>query len=128
MNATHPGAVATDQPRQAEEAYGVLGKVGVALATPFMVDPVDQGCRPALFAAAGEAVAAERIQGQYVSFRTPVPSFIFQTSWRLFFFFFFSQAKADTVQGIVVTDTLFSQSLADCPRSQSLRAVRSGQG
>ena len=64
--------MATDQPRQAEEAYGVLGKVGVALATPFMVDPVDQGCRPALFAAVGDDVATERIQGQYVSFRNPL--------------------------------------------------------
>ncbi|KAL4905632.1 hypothetical protein BDW74DRAFT_18329 [Aspergillus multicolor] len=66
MNATHPGAISTDQQKQAEDAYGVLGKVGVAVVRPFMGDPVDQGCRPALFAATGEDVAKEGIQGQYI--------------------------------------------------------------
>lgn len=67
INATHPGAVETDQQEQAVEAYGVLGKVGVALTRPFMKDPVDAGCRPALFAATSEDIVAERINGQYVS-------------------------------------------------------------
>jgi NAD(P)-dependent dehydrogenase (short-subunit alcohol dehydrogenase family) len=68
MNATHPGAVSTDQQKQAEDAYGILGKVGVAIVRPFMKDPVDQGCRPALFAATAEDVIKDAIQGQYVSF------------------------------------------------------------
>ncbi|KAL3474808.1 hypothetical protein BJX99DRAFT_231005 [Aspergillus californicus] len=66
INATHPGGVATDQQKQAEDAYGVLGTVGVALVRPFMKDPVDQGCRPALFAATGEDVVKDAIQGQYI--------------------------------------------------------------
>ncbi|KAH8429595.1 uncharacterized protein LDX57_007266 [Aspergillus melleus] len=67
MNATHPGAVSTDQQKQAEDAYGTLGKVGVAVVRPFMADPVDQGCRAALFAATGEDVVKGGLQGQYVS-------------------------------------------------------------
>lgn len=67
MNATHPGAVSTDQQKQAEDAYGTVGKVGVALVRPFMKDPVDQGCRAALFAATGEDVVKDAVQGQYVS-------------------------------------------------------------
>ncbi|KAL4984727.1 hypothetical protein BDW68DRAFT_180372 [Aspergillus falconensis] len=66
MNATHPGAVSTDQQKQAEDAYGVLGKAGVAIVRPFMKGPVDQGCRPALFAATGEDVVKDAIQGQYI--------------------------------------------------------------
>lgn len=70
MNASHPGGVQTDQQKQAEDAYGVLGKVGVAAVKPFMKDPVDEGCRPALFAATSDDVVKEAIQGQYVSFTT----------------------------------------------------------
>lgn len=66
INATHPGAVNTDQQDQAVEAYGTLGKVGVALARPFMKDPIDDGCRPALFAATSDAIEKESIQGQYI--------------------------------------------------------------
>ncbi|KAH7029258.1 uncharacterized protein B0I36DRAFT_411095 [Microdochium trichocladiopsis] len=55
--ATHPGGVVTDQQDQAVEAYGLLGKIGVAAARPFMKDPVDQGCRPMLFAATADDVA-----------------------------------------------------------------------
>jgi len=66
VNATHPGAVDTDQPQQAIEAYGTLGKIGAMASKPFMKDPVDEGCRPALFAATADAVVTEKIQGQYI--------------------------------------------------------------
>jgi NAD(P)-dependent dehydrogenase (short-subunit alcohol dehydrogenase family) len=66
INATHPGAVKTDQQDQAVEAYGTLGKAGVAATRPFMKDPVDSGCRSALFAATSEDIAKETIQGQYI--------------------------------------------------------------
>ncbi|KAL3449723.1 hypothetical protein BJX65DRAFT_271720 [Aspergillus insuetus] len=66
INATHPGAVSTDQQKQAEDAYGTVGKVGVAVVRPFMKDPVDQGCRPALFAATSEDVVKDAVQGQYI--------------------------------------------------------------
>jgi NAD(P)-dependent dehydrogenase (short-subunit alcohol dehydrogenase family) len=66
VNATHPGAVSTDQPKQAEEAYGTLGKIGVAFVRPFMADPVKQGCRSALFAATSEDVVKNKIQGGYI--------------------------------------------------------------
>jgi NAD(P)-dependent dehydrogenase (short-subunit alcohol dehydrogenase family) len=66
INATHPGAVVTDQQDQAIEAYGTLGKIGVAALRPFMKDPVDQGCRPMLFAATSDAVAQEKIDGEYI--------------------------------------------------------------
>ena len=65
--AVHPGGVATDQPKQAEDAYGTLGKIGVAAVKPFMKDPVDEGCRPALFATTSEDVIKEKLQGVYVS-------------------------------------------------------------
>ncbi|KAL4939415.1 hypothetical protein BDV06DRAFT_198934 [Aspergillus oleicola] len=67
MNATHPGAVSTDQQKQAEDAYGTIGTIGVAVVRPFMKDPVDQGCRAALFATTGEDVVREGVQGQYIS-------------------------------------------------------------
>lgn len=67
VNATHPGGVNTDQLEQAVDAYGTVAKVGVAAIRPFMKDPVDEGCRSALFAATSEDVAHEKIQGQYVS-------------------------------------------------------------
>lgn len=65
-NATHPGAVSTDQQEQAVEAYGALGKVGVTLARPLMKDPVQQGCRPALFAATSNDIVTDKVQGSYV--------------------------------------------------------------
>jgi WW domain-containing oxidoreductase len=40
INATHPGGVSTDQQEQAVEAYGTLGKIGVAAVRPFLKDPV----------------------------------------------------------------------------------------
>lgn len=66
INATHPGAVSTDQPEQAVEAYGTLGKIGVTMVRPFMKDPVDQGCRPMLFAATSARIAEEKIDGAYI--------------------------------------------------------------
>lgn len=66
INATHPGAVSTDQQAQAEEAYGALGKIGVALTRPFMKDAVKQGCRPILFATTSPDILKEKIQGQYI--------------------------------------------------------------
>ena len=67
INAVHPGAVNTDQPEQAVDAYGTLGKIGVTVARPMMKDPVDGGSRPALFAATSDDIPREKIQGQYVS-------------------------------------------------------------
>lgn len=71
VNATHPGAVRTDQQEQAVEAYGTKAKVGVAVIRPFMKDAVDEGCRPALFAATSDEVVTEKIQGEYVSVVSP---------------------------------------------------------
>ncbi|KAL3476001.1 hypothetical protein BJX99DRAFT_151465 [Aspergillus californicus] len=75
MNAMHPETVSTDQQKQAKDAHGVLGTVGVALVRPFMKDTVDQGCRPALFAATAEDVGKGAVQGQYaVPDRKPTSS------------------------------------------------------
>lgn len=64
--ATHPGGVSTDQQKQAEDAYGKAVKVAVAVLRPLMKDPVDQGCRPALFAATSHDVGKEQLDGVYV--------------------------------------------------------------
>ena len=66
VNATHPGAVNTDQQEQAVEAYGTLGKAGVKATRPFMKDPVKAGCRSALFAATSEDIVTGEITGQYI--------------------------------------------------------------
>lgn len=66
INATHPGGVSTDQQDQAVEAYGTMGKAGVAAVRPFMKDPVKEGCRPALFAAAATEIVTEQIQNAYI--------------------------------------------------------------
>ncbi|KAJ4369418.1 hypothetical protein N0V86_009250 [Didymella sp. IMI 355093] len=66
INATHPGGVVTDQQDQAIEAYGTLGKVGVAAARPLMKDPVKKGCRPILFAATHPDIVKEQVQGGYI--------------------------------------------------------------
>lgn len=66
INATHPGGVNTDQPDQAIEALGTKGKIGVKAVQPFMKDPIDEGCRSALFAATSNAIREERIDGQYI--------------------------------------------------------------
>ncbi|KAL8951905.1 MAG: hypothetical protein Q9222_002150 [Ikaeria aurantiellina] len=64
--AVHPGGVETDQQEQAVDAYGTKGKLGVKAVKPFLKDPVDEGCRPALFAATSEDVVKEKMQGQYI--------------------------------------------------------------
>ena len=64
--ATHPGGVVTDQQEQAIDAYGTMGKLGVKAVRPFMKDPVDEGCRPILFAATVTVVPREEIDGQYI--------------------------------------------------------------
>ncbi|KAI0817395.1 NAD(P)-binding protein [Xylaria sp. FL0064] len=66
INATHPGGVSTDQPEQAVQAYGKLGSVGVKAVRPFMKDPVDEGCRPILFAATSDAVVEQHSDGEYI--------------------------------------------------------------
>lgn len=72
LNATHPGGVQTDQQKQAVDAYGILGKIGVAAVQPFLKDPVDEGCRPALFAATSSDIDKEKIQDSYVSGTPPL--------------------------------------------------------
>ena len=64
----HPGGVLTDQQGQAIEAYGTMAKLGVAAMKPLLKDPVEGGCRPALFAATHEDVVKDKLQGKYVSF------------------------------------------------------------
>jgi WW domain-containing oxidoreductase len=66
INATHPGDVQTDQQKQAEEAYGRLGKIGAVVVKPLMKDPVAQGCRPALWAATSPEVEEGNVDGQYI--------------------------------------------------------------
>ena len=66
VNATHPGAVSTDQPEQAVAAYGTLGYIGVKATRPFMKDPVKQGCRSALYAACSHEIVSENINGEYI--------------------------------------------------------------
>lgn len=66
INATHPGGVQTDQQQQVIEAYGTLRKLDVAVTRPFMKDALDEGCRPALFAATSEDIVKETMQGQYI--------------------------------------------------------------
>ncbi|KAF2435211.1 NAD(P)-binding protein [Tothia fuscella] len=65
-NAAHPGAVSTDQPEQAVDAYGIMGKAGVTLTRPFMSDPVKTGCRSILFAATSPDVETEGLWGEYI--------------------------------------------------------------
>jgi WW domain-containing oxidoreductase len=66
INAVHPGAVATDQPLQAEEAYGTLGKIGHRLIRPIMKDPEWEGCRPALYAVTSKEIEEKEISGEYI--------------------------------------------------------------
>jgi WW domain-containing oxidoreductase len=66
VNATHPGGVQTDQQKQAIDAYGTLGKIGVAIVKPLLSDPVSSGCRSALFAATSDEIVSENITGQYI--------------------------------------------------------------
>jgi hypothetical protein len=64
--ATHPGGVVTDQQEQAIEAYGTKGKIGVKAVRPFMKDPIDEGCRSALFAATATEIGTKPIDGEYI--------------------------------------------------------------
>lgn len=66
INAVHPGAVETDQPKQGEEAYGMPGVLAHMLLKPFLKDPVKSGCRSALFAATSEEVVERGISGCYI--------------------------------------------------------------
>jgi len=64
--ATHPGGVVTGQQDQAIDAYGTIGKLGVKAVRPLMKDPVDEGCRPVLYAATHVSEGANPIDGQYI--------------------------------------------------------------
>ena len=64
--ATHPGGVSTDQQEQAVDAYGTKGKIGVKVVRPLLKDPIDDGCRSALFAATAGEVVTEGLQGVYI--------------------------------------------------------------
>ncbi|KAI1398640.1 NAD(P)-binding protein [Hypoxylon fuscum] len=66
INATHPGGVSTDQLDQGAEAYGTVGNLLEKVIRPFLKDPVDEGCRPILFAATSDAIAEEKIDGEYI--------------------------------------------------------------
>lgn len=68
VNATHPGLVGTDQQSQAVDAYGSwLGLINT-LMRPIMKDPIDEGCRPALYAATDPDIVAKKISGRYVCY------------------------------------------------------------
>jgi len=63
VNTTHPGLVGTEQQEQAVDAYGKwMGAVFAAM-TPAAKDPIDEGCRPALFAATMPDVGSEADPG-----------------------------------------------------------------
>ncbi|KAI1139115.1 NAD(P)-binding protein [Hypoxylon sp. FL0543] len=66
INATHPGGVHTDQEKQAEDAYGTVTGSLIKAGKHLLKDPIDKGCRPMLFAATSDAVAEEKIDGQYI--------------------------------------------------------------
>ncbi|KAK3061414.1 hypothetical protein LTS18_006321, partial [Coniosporium uncinatum] len=66
INATHPGGVVTDQQDQAVEAYGKIGELGVKMMRPLMKDPVEEGCRPVLYAATSEELVEKGINGDYI--------------------------------------------------------------
>lgn len=65
INATHPGGIKTYQQDQAVEAYGTMGKIGVAAVRPFLKDPVSKGCRSALFAVTLPDIAKDQVQNSY---------------------------------------------------------------
>ena len=66
INAVHPGPIDTDQPLQAEEAYGKPGVVGHKLIKPFLKDPISKGCRSALYAATSKEIEEKNITAQYI--------------------------------------------------------------
>jgi len=66
VNATHPGMVGTDQMKQAVDAYGTPVAIISTLMSPLSKDPIDEGCRPALFAATMPEIVQENITGRYI--------------------------------------------------------------
>ncbi|KAF2015298.1 hypothetical protein BU24DRAFT_461549 [Aaosphaeria arxii CBS 175.79] len=66
INATCPGSVRIDQQENAVEAYDTFGKLGAKAVRPFMKDSVDEGCRPALFAATSDDILRAKTQGAYI--------------------------------------------------------------
>jgi WW domain-containing oxidoreductase len=70
VNATHPGAVHTDQQKQAQEAYGdQYGKIAdlaIDVLKRAFASPVEEGCRPALWAATSQEVVEKNVHGCYV--------------------------------------------------------------
>ncbi|KAL7274219.1 hypothetical protein RUND412_002895 [Rhizina undulata] len=64
---THPGAVSTMQQKQAEEAYGTVAKIAVAMARPLMRDPNEDGPLPMLFAATSPEVKEKKLTGTYIT-------------------------------------------------------------
>src|SRR2546423_1214302 len=63
---THPSGVQIDQQKQAEEAFGTLDKIGVAVVKTLIKDPVAHGCKTALWAAASPEVEEGNVNGQYI--------------------------------------------------------------
>jgi hypothetical protein len=43
-----------------------MGKLGVKAVRPFMKDPIDEGCRSALYAATAVEVGTKPIDGEYI--------------------------------------------------------------
>ena len=67
VNATHPGGVLTDQPKQLETAYGFIGRILRWVFSPFFVDPITMGCRSGVFSVTGrELYEGAGIHGQYI--------------------------------------------------------------
>jgi hypothetical protein len=67
----HPGAVATDQEKAAQEPYGLLGTALVAASRVFFMSP-EQGSESALWAATsgkveGEEAVVQKYQGAYLT-------------------------------------------------------------
>ena len=68
----HPGAVATDQEKAAQEPYGILGTALVAASRVFFMSP-EQGAESALWASTsvklegGDEKAIQKYQGAYLT-------------------------------------------------------------
>ena len=68
----HPGAVATDQEKAAQEPYGILGTALVAASRVFFMSP-EQGAESALWASTsiklegGDEKAVQKYQGAYLT-------------------------------------------------------------
>jgi NAD(P)-dependent dehydrogenase (short-subunit alcohol dehydrogenase family) len=88
-NASNPGANATDQQKQADDAYGKPMQLLTAITRPFMKDALEEGCRPALFAATSDDIVKDKVQGSYVRFipLPPLPFPLFSSPLSLSFRF-----------------------------------------